>query len=160
VRERVVAGIVAGAVGTLALDAVSYGDMALRGRPPSAVPADTLGVMLRRRGIAAASDDDERARHRVSALAALGGYAVGVSIGALYAWAAPVMRRVPFAVRAVTAGTAAMAAGNAGPIMAGTTDPGEWGVAGWISDVVPHLAYGVAAAAAFDAVTRPTSRDA
>jgi hypothetical protein len=33
----------------------------------------------------------------------------------------------------------------------GLTDPREWDAASWASDVVPHLAYGMAAAAAYQA---------
>jgi hypothetical protein len=32
----------------------------------------------------------------------------------------------------------------------GITDPRTWGTTGWISDLVPHLAYGLATAAAFE----------
>jgi hypothetical protein len=35
----------------------------------------------------------------------------------------------------------------------GLTDPREWGLEGWLADVVPHAAYGLAAAAALRAVT-------
>jgi hypothetical protein len=38
--ERVTAGILAGAVGTVAIDVVSTLDMAVRGRPSSPLPAD------------------------------------------------------------------------------------------------------------------------
>jgi hypothetical protein len=29
------------------------------------------------------------------------------------------------------------------------TDPRTWGAAGWVSDLLPHLAYGLAAATAY-----------
>ena len=31
-------------------------------------------------------------------------------------------------------------------------DPRTWGAAGWVSDVLPHLAYGLAAATAYEAL--------
>jgi hypothetical protein len=34
----------------------------------------------------------------------------------------------------------------------GLTDPRRWGVEGWLSDVVPHAAYGLATAAALRAL--------
>ena len=40
--ERIGIGAVAGAMGTAALNAVTYLDMAVRGRPSSQVPAHTV----------------------------------------------------------------------------------------------------------------------
>jgi hypothetical protein len=35
----------------------------------------------------------------------------------------------------------------------GLTDPREWGTAGWISDIVPHVAYGIVTARTYEAIT-------
>jgi hypothetical protein len=40
-----------------------------------------------------------------------------------------------------------MAGSNVPMTALGVTDPRSWGAAGWISDVVPHLAYGLVTAA-------------
>ena len=56
-------GAIAGAVGTLALDASTYADMALRGRPPSEVPAKTVDALAARRGTSF-GEDPERAGNR------------------------------------------------------------------------------------------------
>jgi hypothetical protein len=50
------------------------------------------------------------------------------------------------------AGGAAMVATNGPMVVEGLTDPRQWGVAGWVSDVVPHLVYGLATAAAYEAL--------
>jgi hypothetical protein len=156
---RLVAGVLAGTAGTLALEATSYADMLWRGRPPSELPATTVRVFLRRRGITLGADgNDERDRHRESALAALGGYAVGLSVGIAGGLALPVAQRLPRPVLALALGALAMAAGNLGPILAGTTDPTEWDLPAWLSDVVPHVAYGAAAAATLHAVCRAPRR--
>jgi hypothetical protein len=150
-RPQLGAGLVAGAVGTLALDAVSYADIAWRGRPPSELPAETLHAMLHRR---AGVEHDARDRNRELGLAALGGYSVGLAIGAAYGLLAPVVTRLPLWARAVAVGGAALVAGNAGPVLNGITNPREWGVAGWAADIAPHAAYGLATVVTFDVVVR------
>ena len=40
------------------------------------------------------------------------------------------------------------------PIAAlGVSDPATWGISGWVADIVPHLAYGLVTAIAYDAFT-------
>jgi hypothetical protein len=40
------------------------------------------------------------------------------------------------------------------PIAAlGVSDSATWGISGWVADVVPHLAYGLVTAIAYDAFT-------
>ncbi len=43
-----------------------------------------------------------------------------------------------------------MAASDVTSTAAGATDPRSWGPKGWAADIVPHLAYGVTTAAAFE----------
>ena len=43
-RNRIIAGLLAGAAGTTALNAVTYADMALRGRPGSEIPEHLVEV--------------------------------------------------------------------------------------------------------------------
>jgi hypothetical protein len=54
----------------------------------------------------------------------------------------------------VALGLGVMAASDASSAALGTTDPRTWSPADWASDVLPHLAYGAAAVAAFDATCR------
>ncbi|MEU2880895.1 hypothetical protein ABZ651_32805, partial [Streptomyces sp. NPDC007070] len=55
-------GLLAGAVGTLALDVVTYGDMLLRGRPSSGIPAQ---VAVTPYGAVSASEHPHRTGRRV-----------------------------------------------------------------------------------------------
>lgn len=152
---RVFTGVVAGAVGTLVLDAVTYGDVTLRGRPPSEVPAETVERIARRWGIDLAPGDDDRRRARATGLGALGGDAVGVGGAVAYALVAGALRSIPAPARAVLVAAAVMAAGNAGAVSTGTTDPRSWGVSGWLADAVPHVAYGAAVVAVEAALRTP-----
>ena len=43
------------------------------------------------------------------------------------------------------------------PIIAlGVSDPRTWAAAGWVSDLLPHLAYGLATAAVYEALAGRT----
>jgi len=86
-RRQILAGVLAGAAGTTALNALTYLDMAVRGRPSSGTPEQAV----------------EQAASKVGT-------------------------DVPM-------------------VASGLTDPRSWGVAGWLSDIVPHIAYGYATAA-------------
>jgi hypothetical protein len=148
---RVVRGAVAGAVGTLALDAISYLDMLVRGRPPSDLPGQAAGQLARQAGLDLGADD--RARHRRSALGALLGYATGLAVGAVYGLVLGRARGGPLPARAAVVGTVMMAAGAAPLTSMGLTDPREWGTAGWVADIVPHAAYGLATALTYEATS-------
>ncbi|GII22938.1 hypothetical protein Pme01_25350 [Planosporangium mesophilum] len=135
-------GLVAGAAGTVALDMVSYLDMALRGRPASTTPqrtarrlADALGLDL---------GEDERADNRSAGIGALLGYATGMAVAAGYALTAGRPRSWPR--EAVTLATLAMLGSNVPMTLLRITDPREWSAADWVADVLPHLAYGAVAA--------------
>ena len=128
-------GLIAGAVGTVVLTAVTYLDMAVRGRPASSVPGDAidaLGVSLP--GSGAAQDN------RREAVAALTGIGVGLGAGV----AAALVRAAGFRPGPVLIGAATMAATDVPLVRLGVTDPRQWTVADWAADVVPHLAYGAA----------------
>jgi len=55
---------------------------------------------------------------------------------------------------------AATLAGSGPLVAAGLTDPREWGAVGWLSDIVPHAAYGAAAAATLRALRCGAARRA
>ncbi len=75
-------GLVAGALGTVALNVVTYLDVTLRGRPTSSVPADTAGRLADAAGVDLGGD--EAAQSRRTGLGALFGYVTGLGIGLLY----------------------------------------------------------------------------
>ncbi|MBC6460640.1 hypothetical protein [Actinomadura sp. HBU206391] len=155
-RREIILGAMAGAVGIVALDAVSYLDMAVRGRPASELPSRLVDRVAEAAGFDVPKDDPSW-RNRASAIGALLGYAVGVGTGAVYGavrarWAGPPRPVAAVAVGAVAVGAAAMALSDVPLVLSGLTDPRTWGLSGWTSDIVPHLAYGLAAVLAFDAV--------
>lgn len=148
----IVAGIAAGATGTTALNAVTFADMALRARPASTTPDDTVAKAEELTGASLSKDgpDSDEAGNRRSALGSLMGVAAGLGTGALYGLVRPHLGRVPLALLGVGAGLAANV-GTTGPMAAlGVTDVRTWPAGSWVSDLVPHLAYGFATAAAFD----------
>jgi hypothetical protein len=155
-KDRMIAGLLAGAAGSTALNAVTYADMALRGRSSSEVPERLVDEISDRAGLELG--DDETASNRRQGLAALLGFGVGLGVGAVYGVAAR-----PGTRRGVTAGalalTVAALAASDGPVTAlGLTDPREWPPEAWLSDLVPHLAYGVVTAVTYDRLTHPRRR--
>ncbi len=131
-------GLLAGAVGTALLNAVTYLDMALTGRGPSSAPAETTSRALEVVGIAAPGGSNRR-----EAYGAVAGIATGLGIGVVASAVRRAGLRLPAPVGAAAVGGLAMAATD-GPMAAlGVSDPRTWTAADWTRDVLPHLAYGV-----------------
>ena len=146
---RLLWGAASGAVGATVLNVVTYGDMLVRGRAPSGVPATVAGIMADRLGLAPLRTDNHarQAPNRREGAGAILGYATGVGIGAAYAVARG-GAGVGNPVRTgVLLGLAAMAASDAPIALMGASDPRTWTGADWLSDLIPHLAYGLATAA-------------
>ncbi len=154
--REVLTGTAAGAVGTVALNATTYADMALRGRPPSSVPAQMAGKLAGKVGIDLSGEgsDDNTAQNRRSGLGALMGYATGLGVGTAYGLVRPLLRGVPKPLPSVGLGLAAMAGSDVPSTLLGVTDPRQWGLNSWLSDLIPHLAYGLMTATAYDALLR------
>jgi hypothetical protein len=144
VTAAVVDGMIAGAAGSAALNVVSYLDMVVRGRPASSTPNETVGRLAGLAHVDLGSED--LATNRRAGLGPLLGYGLGVGVGAVFAVLSR-RRRVasPVAVPLLGAGVMALSDGTMAAL--GVTDPRRWSRADWWSDLVPHLAYGVAAAA-------------
>ncbi len=153
--REVLIGTAAGAVGTVALNAVTYSDMVVRGRPASSVPAQVAGELADKLGVNLSagneSSDGNTAQNRRSGLGALQGYVVGLGIGAAYGFIRPGLGDVSKLRTGIVLGLAAMAGSDVPATALGVTDPTQWGLNSWVSDIVPHLAYGLATAAAYDA---------
>jgi hypothetical protein len=150
--RRMAHGAAAGAVGTLTLDAVSYLDMLWRGRPPSELPAQAAGQLADRLGLDLG--EGEPGAHRRAAAGALLGYGTGVAVGIGYGLVRGRRRRVPWSVAGVIVGVAAMGVAAAPLTAQGLTDPREWGLEGWLADIVPHVAYGLAAALTYESLAQ------
>lgn len=152
--NRIRAGALSGAVGTLVLNAVTYADMALRGRPASTVPADTVQETAEDVGVdLSRGQGEDVAANRRTGIGALLGFATGVAVGALYGAARPLLPRAGVLTEGLVVGAAAMVGANAGAVAAGTTDPREWGAEGWLADLVPHAGFGAATALAYARLT-------
>ncbi len=138
-------GAAAGAAGTTALNAVTYLDMVLRGRGTSSTPEDTVEKLLDKTHVPVPGEGDGR-DNRVSGLGALTGIVSGVGIGGLLGLVRAAGGR-PGILAGSTAATLGALVGTNGPMTAlGITDPRTWPPSSWVSDVVPHLAYGVVTA--------------
>ena len=148
---KLTSGLAAGAVGTALLNTTTYLDMAVRGRPASSVPEDDVDRMLERAGLFLPGEGEALAARRTG-VAALLGFLTGFTGGVAYALVHPLLRRLPPWLRAALVGLGTMAATDASSAALGTTDPREWGAAGWASDVVPHLVYGAGVVVAHDAL--------
>lgn len=149
-RSPLLLGLVAGAAGTAALNVVTYLDMALRGRPSSSMPAKAAGKLTDDAGIPLGAE--ETAQNRKQGLGPLLGYVTGLGVGAGYAL---LRRRVRVPLPAAVLGlTVAATAGSDAPMTAlGLTDPRQWPASSWAADLVPHLAYGLAAAGAYEFIS-------
>jgi len=139
-------GAAAGAAGTTALNTATYLDMLGRGRSPSSAPEATVERLADLAGTSVPGDGDA-ARNRTTALGALQGLAVGVAVGAILGAARSVGWKPPLPVAAVLAATAAMVVADGPMTLLGVTDPRRWSRVDWLSDAVPHLAYGLVTAA-------------
>jgi hypothetical protein len=148
-----VRGAAAGAAGTTALNAATYLDMALRGRPASSTPSRTVEHLATRLGVSVPGTGDQRS-NRVSGLGSLSGLLTGVAFGAVLAS----VRRAGIAhgpvVGGLVAATGAIVGANAPMAAMKITDPRDWSAADWIADLVPHLAYGLVTGWVLDRLDR------
>jgi uncharacterized membrane protein len=134
-------GAAAGAAGTTALNAVTYLDMAVRGRPASDAPEQVVRRLAGQAGVEVPGSRKERA-NRVAGLGPLAGIATGVGVGALAGALRTAGVRLSAAVGGPLLGAAAML-GSDGPLAAlGVSDPRTWSAVDWVGDAVPHLVYG------------------
>ncbi len=127
----------------------------MRARPSSSVPARTVDKITDLIGVSASSDghDSDRARNRRQAFGSLLGYATGFGVGIAYGLLRPgPLRGLPRPLAAFAAGGAATAATVIPYRALGVSDPLDWPVKSWAADIIPHLGYGWATAAAFDAL--------
>ena len=146
----VLRGAAAGAAGTTALNAVTYLDMAVRGRPSSSTPERTVEELAEKAHVQIPGDEEKR-QNRLQGLGPLTGLVAGVGVGVLAGLArAAGFRSQPLAGTALT--TAVVLVASNGPMtVLGITDPRTWSTTDWISDIVPHLAYGAVVKTTMDA---------
>jgi len=153
VRTGLVHGLIAGAAGTLALNAATYLDMSVRARSASTVPTRSAARLAERAGIDLG--EDVAAERRAEGLGALLGYAVGLGFGAAYGALSAGTRGLPTWSAGMLLAAATMTAELPATRLSASTGPGAWGVNGWLTGIVPHVAYGMTAAAVYARIERP-----
>lgn len=146
-------GAAAGAAATTALNAATYLDMALTGRGASSTPEQSVEGLLDAVGLDVPGDPRTRS-NRVSALGSLLGLATGVTVGSVYGALTSLTGRPGPVAGTVLGAVAAVLAGNAPMMLLGVTDPRTWSRTDWLSDLLPHAAYGAVLAAALEAGER------
>ncbi|MEP6527844.1 MAG: hypothetical protein ABJA86_11845 [Nocardioidaceae bacterium] len=147
-------GAAAGAAGTIALNAITYLDMALQGRATSSTPEHTVEKVAEKAHLPIPGDDETR-DNRISGLGPLLGIAAGVGVGAALGLFQSSGWRPSFHATSVAAAAGAMVAGNAPMSLLGITDPREWSAVDWASAVIPHIAYGAVTAYVLESAGRP-----
>ncbi len=158
--QPLIHGLTAGAVGTAVLNTVTYLDMVVRDRPSSDVPAQTAERATDLVGITLAADESDgeddnqpAGENRKQGAGALMGYLAGFGVGAAYGMLRPtVLAGVPRSLAGVGIAAAATAATVLPYSALGVSDPRTWPAKSWAADIIPHLCYGWATAAAFDAL--------
>ena len=147
-------GAAAGAAGSTALNAVTYLDMAVRGRGTSATPEDTVEKLAATAHVAIPGEGETR-ENRKQGLGPLLGLVAGIGVGVLGGLARASGYRSATAVGITLTTLGVLVVAN-GPMTAlGITDPRTWSATDWASDLVPHLAYGVVVKTTMDAFDRP-----
>lgn len=149
-------GLAAGAAGATALNAVTYLDMALRGRAASNAPEQTVDAVVDALGGRIPGSGDVLTNRR-TALGALTGIGAGVGVGVVAALARAAGLRLPAPIGGTLTGAAAMAATDVPMAALGVSDPRSWSASAWVSDAVPHLAYGLTTHAVLVAQERRAS---
>ena len=140
-------GLIAGAAGTAALNAATYLDMAVRARGGSSTPEDTVQKLADGVNVSL-GEEEEQAENRKQGLGALMGFGTGV--GAALAYGAVTRHRTSWPVGVLTLTALATLGSNVPMVAMGITDPREWSVSSWVSDIAPHIVYGAAAYVAYE----------
>ena len=150
-------GLVAGAVGTIALDLATYLDMAIRGRSSSNAPSNMVKIIAEKIHLPLSSQggssEDQTAQNRESGLGALLGYVNGLGTGVIYGIVRSRFDDIPLPLAAALVGLTAMAGSDIPLVSLGVSDPRTWGISGWLADAVPHLVYGIVAVATYEAMS-------
>src|SRR3954469_5179123 len=118
-------GAAAGAAATTALNAVTYLDMAVRGRATSSTPEQTVEKLAAKAHVDIPGDEEHR-QNRVQGLGPLTGLVAGVGVGVLTGLvrATGFRSSTPVGIALTTAGV--LVVGNGPMTVLGVTDPRKW----------------------------------
>jgi hypothetical protein len=147
------AGLAGGAAGATALNAVTYLDMAWRGRPASTSPEQLVEKLSDATGMTVPGEGQTRG-NRVGGLGALMGIATGIGVGVALVSLRAVGIRPGVALSSVLAGAGAMATSDLPLAVLKISDPRTWTRAEWLSDIIPHAVFGVVTALVVNGVAR------
>jgi len=142
-------GAAAGAAGTTVLNVVTYLDMAVRGRPASSTPGNTVERLAETAHLTVPGQGAKRAS-RVEGLGALTGLMAGIGVGGLLGLA----RATGFRAGPLLTTLIVLVSTNGPMTVLGVTDPRTWSAVDWVSDVVPHLAYAAVVTTTMDSLER------
>ena len=147
-------GALAGAAGTAMLDATTYADIAIRGRPPSELPDKMVRALAKNLGLAGLAASDSKLstelKNRRAGLGALLGYADGFGSGLVFGVVRPYVRGMPWFVSGIALAVATGLASEGTATLLKQTNPKKWGAAGWLADLIPRCIYGWTTCIAFD----------
>jgi hypothetical protein len=146
-------GAAAGAAGTTALNAATYVDMAVRARPASRTPQQSVDVLAEKAGHPVPGAGEEK-ENRLTGLGSLSGIATGIGVGAAAGLLSPLLTRLPLGMSSLLIGGGAMALTDLSMAKLEISDPKTWSTTDWLADAVPHLAYGVVTAATLRGLAR------
>ena len=147
-------GAAAGAAGSTALNAVTYLDMVVRGRGTSSTPEQTVEKLAEAAHVPIPGDDETR-QNRVQGLGPMTGLVAGVGVGVVVGLVRASGYRSQPVVGTLLTTLGVLVAANGPMTVLGITDPRTWSATDWISDLVPHLAYGAVVKTTMDAFDRP-----
>jgi hypothetical protein len=128
--------------------------MAVRARPASDAQRKTAERLAAAVGLAVPGESQAARNNRLDGAGAVAGIAIGALVGVAGGLMHSAVWRTPLVLEAVALGAMAMAVTDGGMTALAVADPRSWTVADWLSDAVPHLAFGLAAAATLRAVGR------
>lgn len=150
----VLAGVLAGAAGASALNLVTYVDQAIRARPASDTPQQTVESLSKLTGIDVPGDSESR-QNRLAGLGPISGLAVAIGVGAVAGGLRGYSVKLPKAVAASIVGLAAMLVTDGSMIALEVTDPRTWTPGSVAADLLPHLAYGAVTTTALHLMLDP-----
>jgi hypothetical protein len=146
-------GAAAGAAGSTALNAVTYLDMTVRGRPTSSTPEQTVEKLAEKAHVPIPGDEETR-QNRVQGLGPITGLVAGVGVGVVVGLVRAAGYRSQPLVGTLLTTLGVLIAANGPMTVLGITDPRTWSATDWASDIVPHLAYGAVVKTTMDAFDR------
>jgi hypothetical protein len=124
------------------MEIVSYLDMLVRGRAASDQPQQLGDRISERMEVGQADTPADRSRRQ--ALGNLVGYVDGLLLPTALALVGA--RSWSFGAHTAALAIGAMIGSSALPVALGITDPRRWTLDDWLTDLWPHIGYGVGAA--------------